>query len=178
MKRGASRAKPSKNIQPSHDQHLSPEPLPDSLTQWPGFMLAWVADMAITEYTQALASIQLKPHHLGILTLLQSEGAMVQARLGDRLSIVKPLIVGLVNELEAMGLVERRPHPSDGRAFEVHLLEAGVERIQEAESVSRSATSTFFGALKPAEQRSFQQMLARLASSAQQRASSQQEKPS
>lgn len=180
MRRGAKRGKIPINTPSVKVTHSQPqaEPLPESLTRWPGFMLAWVADAAVKEYTQALATIGIRPQHLGILTLLQSKGAMVQARLGDHLSIVKPAIVGLVNELEAMGLVERRPHVKDGRAFEIFLLEAGVQRIRQAESVSRNASSTFFETLKPAEQKTFMQMLTRLANSASQRASAQSEEPS
>lgn len=137
--------------------------LPTSLTQSSGFMLARVADIAISEYEQALATLHIKPQHLGILTLLESQGAMVQARLGDLLQIVKPAIVGLVNDLEAMKLLERRAHPSDGRAFEVHLLEAGVERINQAKAVSEAATFRFFMVLSPAERQLFHGMLSRLA---------------
>jgi MarR family transcriptional regulator, lower aerobic nicotinate degradation pathway regulator len=147
--------------QPLEQTSSSP---PDSLIQSPGFMLAWVADIATRDYTQALATIGIKPQHLGILTLLAGEGPMVQARLGDRLRIVKPAIVGLVNELEDMHLIERRTHPSDGRAFEVHLLKAGLECIEQAKSVSESATAAFFADLNPNEQRSFHEALSKLAS--------------
>ncbi|MDP4511385.1 MarR family transcriptional regulator [Nonomuraea sp. G32] len=61
-----------------------------------------------------------------MLTQLQN-GPLVQARLSERLSVFKPVVVTLVNELEAMGLAERRPHPRDRRAVQVHLLPAGVQ---------------------------------------------------
>lgn len=142
----------------------SPAPLPAALVRSTGFMLAVVADAATRDYSAALQKIGISPHHLGILTLLQAEGPLVQARLGDRLQIVKPAIVGLVNELERMGLVERRTHPTDGRAFEVHLLEQGRRRIEEAASVSKTATAAFFGVLTRAEQKTFWSLLSRLAS--------------
>jgi MarR family transcriptional regulator, lower aerobic nicotinate degradation pathway regulator len=139
--------------------------LPSSLTQSPGFMLAWVADIATSEYEQALATL----HILGILSLLERQGAMVQARLGDLLRIAKPVIVELLNDLEAMKLLERRAHPSDGRAFEIHLLEAGVKRIEQAKAISEAATSRFFTGLSPTERQLFHDMLSRLASDHQTR---------
>lgn len=138
-------------------------PLPEDLTGWPGFTLAWAADEAGRLYAGMLATLGIKPQHLGVLTLLEAEGPMVQARIGDRLSIVKPAVVGLLNELEAMNLVERRPHPTDRRAFEVHLLEAGKQRVREAEDVSRRATEVFFAELEPEELRALHEMLTRLA---------------
>jgi MarR family transcriptional regulator, lower aerobic nicotinate degradation pathway regulator len=140
--------------------------------QAPGFMLAWIADAAARDYAQALNAIDLKPQHLGILTLLASESPMVQARLGDRLSIVKPAIVGLVNELEDMRLIERRAHPSDGRAFEIHLLQAGLERVEQAKSVSQTATTTFFADLTLSEQQAFFKTLSKLVKAHMRRAAS------
>ena len=140
-------------------------PLPESLTRWPGFLLAWVADMGGRLYAQALAELGIRPQHLAILTLLDAEGPMVQARLGDRLTIVKPAVVGLVNELEAMALVQRRPHPHDGRAFEVYLMASGKERIRDAEAVSYQITEAFFSDLSQEERQVFERLLTRLASS-------------
>jgi DNA-binding MarR family transcriptional regulator len=127
-------------------------------------MLAVVADAATRDYATELERIGISPQHLGILTLLQAEGPLVQARLGDRLQIVKPTIVGLVNDLERMRLVERRTHPTDGRAFEIYLLEDGRRRIDAAASVSERATAAFFGPLNRAEQKTFHTLLSRLAS--------------
>ena len=151
--------------------------LPESLVRWPGFLLAWVAALAGEAYAQRLAPLGIKAQHLGILTLLASEGPLVQARIGDRLTIVKPLVVGLVNELEARGFVERRPHPTDRRAYEVYLLPAGEECMHAAEAISRSATAAFFGALSPDEQATLYQFLWRLAQSNSQPPSSTTEQP-
>lgn len=78
-----------------------------------------------------------------MLTLLR-DGPLVQARLSERLGVFKPVMVTLVNELEAMGLVRRQPHPTDRRALEVHLLLAGQRRVEEAEAVSERASAEFF----------------------------------
>lgn len=88
---------------------------------------------------------------------------MVQARLSERLHVFKPVMVTLVNELEGMGLVRRRPHPTDRRAVEVHLLPAGARRIREAERVGEEASAAFFAALTDQERRTFHDRLAKLA---------------
>ncbi len=98
--------------------------------RWTGFMLAWIADLGGQEYAQALATIGIQPQHLAILTLLEAEGPLVQARIGERLSLVKHTIVTLLNELEAWGLAERRPHPTDKRAFLIHITSDGQQRIE------------------------------------------------
>jgi DNA-binding MarR family transcriptional regulator len=71
--------------------------------------------------------------------------------------------VSLINDLEAMALVRRMPHPVDRRAVEVHLLPAGRHRIKTAEKISRRATDEFFAPLTPAERQTFHELLAKLA---------------
>jgi DNA-binding MarR family transcriptional regulator len=139
------------------------KPIPECLSQSTGFVLHWVSKLAEQIYTNAVATIGLRPYQVAILQMLEAEGAMVQARLSDRLHIDKATMVTLLNELEQQRLVERRPHPSDRRAFEIHLLEAGQQRVREAEQVSVVATKQFFSALSPIEQQTLHELLSRLA---------------
>ncbi|MEV0162610.1 MarR family winged helix-turn-helix transcriptional regulator [Nonomuraea fuscirosea] len=138
---------------------------PEELARSTGFLLSWVAARAGEQYEEVLAETGLKPLHLGVLTQLQN-GPLVQSRLSERLSVFKPVMVTLVNELEAMGLAERRPHPRDRRAVEVHLLPAGVRKIRDAEQVSERISGEFFGPLTPEERQSLHALLAKLAGGA------------
>ncbi len=143
--------------------------LPDDLVRWPGFALSWAAEEGGQFYAQALVPLGITARHLGILTILEAEGPMVQARIAERLSVVKPALVALLNELEAKGLVARRAHPTDKRAFAVHLLEEGRKRIREAQTVSQATTDTFFGVLSAEERRTLHDLLLRLAASSARR---------
>ncbi len=136
---------------------------PEALARWTGFLLSWVAASGGEHYGRALGSVGLKAQHLGVLVVLEAGGPMVQARLSERLQVFKPVMVTLVNELEAMGLVERRGHPRDRRAVEVHLLPAGTKRIREAERVSQRASEEFFAVLTKEERQAFHALLAKLA---------------
>lgn len=141
------------------------EPLPECLSHWTGFVLHWVTELGAQFYARAMAPLNLRPLQVGILQLLAAEGATVQARLGDKLRVDKATMVALLNDLQAQGLVERRPHPSDRRAYEVHLLEAGHQRLQAAEQASIAAAKQFFAALTPEEQQTLNQLLRRVATS-------------
>ena len=125
-------------------------------------MLSWIADLAGQEYEQALTPFGIQASHLGVLTLLEAEGPLVQARIGERLSLVKHRIVDLLNDLEAWGLAERRPHPTDGRAFLIHITPVGLQRLQQVEEVSRAFSQAFFAELTLEEQHLFHTFLARL----------------
>jgi len=153
---------PRENIPSPMATGASWQPLPESLTRWTGFMLSWLADLAGQEYEQVLATIGIQAQHLGILTLLEDEGPLVQARIGERLSLVKHMIVALLNDLEEWGLAERRPHPTDRRAFLIHITPDGLQRLRQAEEVSRDFAQIFFAELTSEEQQLFHSFLSRL----------------
>ena len=46
--------------------------------------------------------------------------------LGDELGVTRPNVTKLVDGLERGGLVERLPHPSDGRMVQAHVTPQGV----------------------------------------------------
>jgi MarR family transcriptional regulator, lower aerobic nicotinate degradation pathway regulator len=114
-----------RNVMESNDRATSPPDggLPDLLTGNPAFLLSWVARSAERRFHRTVEEHGLTPHQLGVLSALRG-GPLVQSRISERLDIFKPAMVAIVNQLEAKGLVERRPHPSDRRALEVHLLPA------------------------------------------------------
>ncbi|MEV5888305.1 MarR family winged helix-turn-helix transcriptional regulator [Nonomuraea fuscirosea] len=136
--------------------------LPEPLLESTGFLLAWVAAHSGEQYDRVLASCGLKAHHVGVLTLLQ-DGPMPQSRLSERLGIFKPAMVAILRDLEEMALVRRQPHPTDGRALEVHLLPAGRQRLKVVEEISRRAADEFFAPFTPQERQTFHQLLAKLA---------------
>ncbi|WP_425148226.1 MarR family winged helix-turn-helix transcriptional regulator [Deinococcus sp.] len=139
--------------------------LPGSLARWTGYTLAWVTDIAGQLYTRSMAAIGLQPQQVAVLQLLSEEGAMNQNRLASRTRIDRSLLVGLLNTLETQKLVERRPHPHDRRAFEVHLTEAGRAKLLEIEQVNANVTAQFFAPLAPEERQMLHDLLTRLATS-------------
>ncbi|MDQ3250238.1 MAG: MarR family transcriptional regulator [Chloroflexota bacterium] len=72
------------------------------------------------------------------------EGMMRQARLTDRTRIDKATMVGLLNELEEQGLIERRASPNDKRAFDIYLTRKGDEQVRQVEEVSQDAEDQFY----------------------------------
>jgi DNA-binding MarR family transcriptional regulator len=150
------------NIGEPDDSGLN-EPLPEALAGWTGNLLYWVSDRGGRFYERFLAPYGLRPPHVAALQILAFDGAMPQARLGEVLRLDKKTMVYLLNDLENLGLAERRPHPDDGRAFMVHLTDHGQERLKVIETASLEADRAFFGAaLSPEEQKVLHELLRRL----------------
>lgn len=74
----------------------------------------------------ALAERGLSPARAEMLFVLHEGGPVVQRQLSEALRCTPRHITTLVDDLEAEGLVMRRPHPSDRRATLVVLTERGA----------------------------------------------------
>jgi DNA-binding MarR family transcriptional regulator len=80
-----------------------------------------------------LAPLRLRPRHLVALTVLRARDGITQQALSTTLEIDGTNIVGLLNDLEAEDLIERRRSPDDRRRHVVALTDAGAKRLEEAE---------------------------------------------
>src|ERR1700690_3614361 len=76
-----------------------------------------------------LAPLGLRPRHLVALTVLRGRDGITQQALSVTLEMDGTNIVGLLNELEAEDLIERRRSPEDRRRHVVVLTEAGAKRL-------------------------------------------------
>ncbi|GGR20220.1 hypothetical protein GCM10008957_35800 [Deinococcus ruber] len=137
--------------------------MPAGADRWTGYALAWVTSLAGQQYAEGMAKLGLQASHAAILQMLHEAGPMNQNRLAERTRIDKAPLVGLLNTLEQLTLVERRPHPSDRRAFEVHLTPQGAAKLSDIEQMNAQVTETFFEPLSSAEQRVLHDLLTRLA---------------
>jgi len=81
----------------------------------------------------ALAPLRLRPRHLVALTLLRDHGGGTQQAMAEALRIDRTNLVGLLNELEADGLITRTRAATDRRRHIVQLTDAGSARLHEAE---------------------------------------------
>ena len=64
-----------------------------------------------------------------LATLRYSEG-LTQKELAELLLVTKGNVVGLLDRLQKLDLVERRPDPEDGRSNRVHLTPGGRRKIE------------------------------------------------
>jgi DNA-binding MarR family transcriptional regulator len=87
----------------------------------------------------ALDPLGLRPRHLVALTVLRDHPGSTQQSLAAALQIDRTNLVGLLNELESAGLIERRRSSQDRRRHTVHLTAPGSDRLAEAESALAAA---------------------------------------
>jgi MarR family transcriptional regulator, lower aerobic nicotinate degradation pathway regulator len=136
------------------------------LLQHAGFLLAQLGRAVTRQYRCAMSPIGLKPRETQALLRLQSNGGMSQQALGVALDIDASNLVALLNDLEADSLISRRRDPEDRRRHVVEISKRGTKLVAEVERAAAEVEDQFFAALDEDERAALQDLLARVARSA------------
>jgi DNA-binding MarR family transcriptional regulator len=105
-------------------------PTPDSLN----WLLAWVSHALATETTAALERFNVTPRgHCVLSTALAGE--YTQTALASAIGLDKTTMVVTIDELEAAGLAERVPSPTDRRARIISVTKAGEKVVAKGKKV-------------------------------------------
>jgi DNA-binding MarR family transcriptional regulator len=83
-------------------------------------------------FKQTLAPFDLEPREFALLRSVAYDEGQSQQALGDRLQIPRSRMVGIVDELERRGLLERRTSSDDRRVRLLHLTNAGSQLAEQA----------------------------------------------
>jgi DNA-binding MarR family transcriptional regulator len=134
-----------------------------ALIKQTGFLLARMGMVAAKLFSERIAELGLTTRMWGALNVLAAEGTTTQQFLGRCAGIDPSSMVATIDDLEARGFVERRPHPSDRRAHAVHITERGREVLARGRRVAREAQQELFAPLSDEERKSLHELLMRLA---------------
>jgi MarR family transcriptional regulator, transcriptional regulator for hemolysin len=135
-----------------------PQPLAANL----GWLLGQASHALKTELTAALEELGVSPrgHHV-LSTALQ--GSYTQTELAQTVGLDKTTMVVTLDELERLGLAERRPSASDRRARIVAVTPAGEAKVREAEAIAARIQADVLAALPGRERQALLDGLARIA---------------
>jgi DNA-binding MarR family transcriptional regulator len=115
------------------------------------FLLSQAAHALMTEMTAGLAGLGVTPRaHCVLSHALGAERTQIQ--LAELCALDKTTMVVTVDELEAAGLAERRPSPTDRRARIIAVTDAGAEVVAKADAVVAGIYESVLASL-PAEER-------------------------
>jgi DNA-binding MarR family transcriptional regulator len=121
------------------------------------------ASLAIIEvFMERMAVYDLKVVDFSVLSLVAHNPGVTSRQLCATLGVLPPNLVGLIAGLEKRGLIERRPHPSDGRAMGVHLTPAGVDLTAQAEHTAAQLEVDATARLTGAERKTLIRLLQKI----------------
>jgi len=121
-----------------------PQLLHAALTRNTGFLISWMGQVASKHFGERIASIGLTTRMWGVN---MDPSSMVSA----------------IDELEAQGMVERRRHPSDRRAYALHITEHGHDTLARGRELSREAQGELLAPLSEEERAQLRELLLKLA---------------
>ncbi len=112
---------------------------------------------------RALAELEMRTNEFAVLHHLQLAGPLSQQELGGALRINPSNLVGLLDDLEADGLVVRPRDPADRRRHLVGLTPAGDNRLAQAKRAVAQAERDLLAPLEVSERQQLHDLLERLA---------------
>jgi DNA-binding MarR family transcriptional regulator len=141
----------------------APPRFPAELIDSTPFLLKRVGFAAKEKALEAYERFGLNPTHHAVLAVLDEGSRETQGAIADALGYDRGQLVGLLDELEERGLVERRRDPSDRRRQHVQLTPAGRRTLTRLRAVAQELEHSFLAALSAEERAVLHTTLLRLA---------------
>jgi DNA-binding MarR family transcriptional regulator len=136
---------------------------PEELVSSALFLLKRLGMTAKERSFAAYNEAGLHPYHYAILAVLDEGSLATQGAIADTLGYDKGQLVGLLDELEEAGLVERRRDPEDRRRQLVRMTTAGRKTLERLRRLSNELEGEFFASLSDEERAQLHTLLLRLA---------------
>jgi DNA-binding MarR family transcriptional regulator len=140
-----------------------PERIPEELVSSALFLLKRLGMVAKEQSFEAYEAAGLHPYHHAILAVLDEGSRETQGAIADALGYDRGQLVGLLDELEEKGLVERRRDPADRRRHVVQMTPAGRKALARLRALSKKLEREFLSPLDDAERAELHGLLLRLA---------------
>ncbi len=99
--------------------------------------------------------------HSAVLMILQEEPGLSGAQLARRNSVTAQTMNGLLQPLEAKGLIERRPDPENARVLKCYLKPKGIGLLQQGMHEAGAVFDLMLGTLSDLEREGFRRILRR-----------------
>ena len=114
-------------------------------------------------FGERLEPLGLEQRQAGMLVRLAENDGRSQQAIAELMGITPTRMVFLTDELEKLGLVERRRNPADRRSHALYLTEAGTAMLARVREVTRAHEAAVTAGLTSAERGELTALLRRLA---------------
>jgi MarR family transcriptional regulator, lower aerobic nicotinate degradation pathway regulator len=137
--------------------------VPAELVKSPSFLLKRLGTIAKDRSVEAYEGSGSRPFCYGVLAVLEEGVRETQATIADALGYDKSYLVGVLDDLEEAGYVERRRDPDDRRRHVVSMTSAGKKELARLRDLHERIDGELFASLTADERKTLQQLLAKVA---------------
>ena len=124
-----------------------------------GFLLSKGYQRVWAIMREEIEPYDLTPPQFGLLSFLWHQDGLTQVELSEKAQIDRSTIGGLIDRLERNGLLERRQHPQDRRAYKIFLTELGKSMESTLSACAERALAKFTTGLNSDECKELKRML-------------------
>ena len=114
-------------------------------------------------FGERLKPLGLEQRHAGMLVRLAQNNGRSQQAIAELMGVNPTRMVFLTDELEQLGLVERRRNPADRRSHALYLTKAGTAMLARVREVTQAHEAAVTAGLSDAERDQLTALLRRLA---------------
>jgi DNA-binding MarR family transcriptional regulator len=137
--------------------------LPEELVASVTFLLKRMGFAAKDRAMPAYEETGLHPYHYAVLLVLDEGQRDTQGSIADALGYDRGQLVGLLDELEERGLVERKRDPKDRRRHLVRMTSDGKRALRQLRALSRRLEDEFLAPLSEQQRADLHALLLQLA---------------
>ncbi|MBM7168621.1 winged helix-turn-helix transcriptional regulator [Streptomyces sp. G44] len=137
-------------------------PAPRAIRALPSWLLGRAAARGRSLVAEALAQQGLKMWHHVVLAAVADLGPVAQAELGRSVLLDPKDMVGVINDLQAGGLVDRAPDPRDRRKNAITVTAEGKRLLARCTEAAGRANDALLAPLSAGERERFLEMLTRI----------------
>ena len=143
--------------------HTPPLHMPLELISSPVFLLKRLGGAAKELSGEAYEESGIRPFHYAILAVIAEGERGTQGEIADALGYDRGQLVGFLDELEDVGLVERRRDPSDRRRHLVQMTAEGQKSLTKMRKLAARIDDEFLAPLTLEQREQLQSLLLLLA---------------
>ncbi|SMD05419.1 MarR family winged helix-turn-helix transcriptional regulator [Primorskyibacter flagellatus] len=148
------------------DEDISVQPSDRLLRQFVGYNIKRAYMQLQGDLTQTLAPFGLRIGTFSALAVVLGSEGISQTQLSEVLNIKRSGVVVLVDELENLGAIDRKPVETDRRAYALQVTAQGWHLWQNAERAVQSHEDALFDKLAVEDIRTLRELLVRATRSA------------
>jgi DNA-binding MarR family transcriptional regulator len=134
----------------------------ESLVDRTGYLINHAHHTLRKEAEQALSNVGIHPRDFGLLSVVAGNEPCSQNQIAAAMGVTPPAVLGLVEELEARGLVGRTRSEADRRVYEVRLTADGRQVLARARRTAGQVQKSIRQSLGADNDADLRELLAKL----------------
>jgi len=123
------------------------------------FQLAKASQAAVRFWSRQVSSLGVTAVQGMVLCFLSDRDGVTAGLLGERTRLDSATLTGVIDRLESLGLVARRPHDTDRRSVVVCLTDEGKNTARKATNLMERSNREFFHDMTEQDEAAFRAYL-------------------